>query len=295
MSIRAAIAQYPVSTPASWDEAAQHIAHWVIEAAAQCAQLLVFPEYAAMSLAAIFGSEVRADLAAQLLELQELREDYLALHRELARRHGVYLLAGSFPWQVEDGRFHNRAWLCSPDGGAAFQDKLVMTRFEREQWSISGASEVKVFDTALGCIGVNICYDAEFPLPARAQATAGAQILLVPSCTDTVQGHHRVRVGTRARALENQCYALLSPLVGEAPWSPAVDVNAGAAGVYGPPDLGFPEDGVIAQGTMNQPGWIYADLDLEQVARVRIEGKVLNYRHWPDQAVPALLPAVEKL
>lgn len=287
----AAAAQYPVSRPASWDEAAATLSRWVAQAAGHGARLLVFPEYAAMSLAALFPPQVHGDLAAQLTALQTLRDDYLALHRELAQQHGVYLLAGSFPWEVAPGRFHNRAWLCAPGGAAGFQDKRVMTRFEREQWNISAAAELKVFDTALGRIGVNICYDAEFPLPARAQAEAGAELLLVPSCTDAAAGYHRVRVAAQARALEGQCYVLLSPLVGEAPWSPAVDVNVGAAGIYGPPDRGFPDDGVLAQGRLNEPGWIYAEIDPAKVAEVRRNGQVLNYRHWPEQ-VGAIAPTV---
>lgn len=293
---RAAVAQYPVSQPASWHAAAEQLSRWTADAAAQGAALLVFPEYASMSLAGMFAPEVYADLSSQLYALQKLREDYVELHRQLARRHGVYLLAGSFPWQVAEDRFHNRAWLFAPDGRAGFQDKRVMTRFEREHWSISAASELKLFDTALGRIGVQICYDSEFPLPARALAEAGAELLLVPSCTDAEAGYHRVRVAAQARALENQCYTLLSPLVGEAPWSPAVDVNVGAAAIYGPPDLGFPADGVLAQGQLNQPAWISAGLDLDKVARVRREGQVLNYRHWPEQApTAAQAVTVEKL
>ena len=293
---RAAVAQYPVSQPASWAEVEANLSHWTDEAAAAGASLLVFPEYASMILPALFSPATQGDLDAQLLAMQELREDYLELHRRLARRHGVYLLAGSFPWQVEDGRFHNRAWLCAPSGAAGFQDKRMMTRFEREQWNISAAADLKVFDTALGHIAVQICYDAEFPLPVRAQAEAGAELLLIPSCTDSAAGYNRVRIAAQARALENQCYALLSPLVGEAPWSPAVDVNIGAAGVYGPPDRGFPQDGVLAQGQLNQPGWIYAEIDLDKVAQVRHQGQVLNFRHWPEQGYASSLKvSVEKL
>jgi predicted amidohydrolase len=199
------------------------------------------------------------------------------------RQHRVHILAGSFPWRVAPQRFHNRAWLCTPDGNAGYQDKRIMTRFEREQWAISGGDPHKVFDTALGRIGVAICYDAEFPLLVRTQVEAGAQILLVPSCTDALAGYHRVCVAARARALESQCYVLLAPLVGEAPWSPAVDVNVGAAGIYGPPDRGFPDDGVIAQGRLGEPGWVYGEVDLQRVAQVRANGQVLNHRHWAEQ------------
>lgn len=241
-----------------------------------------------MSLAALFDEATRDDLNLQVIALQTLRERYVDLHRRLARTHGVYLLAGSFPWTLDDGRTVNRAWLCAPTGNADFQDKQIMTRFERESWQISGAPTLKVFDTAHGRIAVNLCYDCEFPLLARAQAEAGAELILVPSCTDTPAGYHRVRVGCQARALENQCIVVQSPLVGEAPWSAAVDVNVGAAGVFGPPDRGFPDDGVLALGTMNRAQWLYADIDLAAVAAVRRDGQVFNHRHWPEQVtVPA--------
>jgi predicted amidohydrolase len=158
-----------------------------------------------------------------------------------------------------------------------------MTRFERERWGVSPGSGVKVFDTPLGRLGVSICYDAEFPLIARRQAEAGADVILVPSCTDGLPGYHRVRIGARARALENQCYAVTSHTVGMAEWSPAVDENVGAAGVFAPPDIGFPPDGVLAEGPLSEPRWVFAELDLAALRMVRAEGQVTNARDWPIQ------------
>src|SRR3569833_2661861 len=291
MNLRIAAAQFPVFQPADWSDYAQHLSRWVADAAAGSAQLLVFPEYASLVLAALCFQDAAGDPKREVVALQALRDDYLALHRQLAGTHGVHLLAASFPWEVASGHFHNRAWLCSPDGRAEFQDKLVMTRFEREQWNISAGNELKVFATALGRIGICICYDVEFPLLARRQAEAGATVLLAPSCTDTLAGYHRVRVGAQARALENQCVVVQAPLVGEAPWSAAVDVNIGAAGIYGPPDLGFPDDGVLSMGALNKAGWVYADVDLEKIGSVRSRGQVLNWRHWPEQGAPAIAAA----
>jgi predicted amidohydrolase len=99
-----------------------------------------------------------------------------------------------------------------------------------------------------------------------------------------------VRTGAQARALENQCYVVHAPVVGEAPWSPAVDVNRGAAAVYGPPDKGFPPDGVVAIGELDRPGWVHAELDLDLLAAVRADGMVLNHRHWPEQANATIAP-----
>ena len=62
----------------------------------------------------------------------------------------------------------------------------------------------------------------------RAQVEAGAWLILVPSCTDTVAGYERVRLAAAARAMENQCFVAMAPTVGAAPWSGALDVNRGA-------------------------------------------------------------------
>lgn len=285
-AFRLAAAQFPAFSPERWADIETRIAQWVAEAAAERAQLLVFPEYGSMSLAHL-DPATRGDLHGQIAAMQRYRDAWRDLHAQLAQAHGVYILAGSFPWQLDDGRYANRAFFCAPEGGIGHQDKCVMTRFEREQWQISGEPPLKVFETALGRIAVNICYDAEFPLLARAQAEAGAEIILVPSCTDTLAGYHRVRIGAQARALENQAYVVQSPIVGEAAWSPAIDVNIGAAGIYGPPDRGFPDDGVIAQGIINKPCWVYGEIDRSAVARVRESGAVRPFRHWPESGAGA--------
>ena len=289
--LRVAAAQYPPERVATLDAWRAKMERWVAEAAGNGAALLVFPEYGAMELAALAGAD--GDLAAQTAALQPLVPAAFAAVDGLARRHGVWLLAPSLPVRRPDGALRNVARLAGPDGPAGEQEKLVPTRFERERWDLTGGTAVRVFDTPWGRVGVCVCYDAEFPLIARAQAEAGAVLLLVPSCTDTAAGWHRVRVGAAARALENQCFVVQAPTVGDAPWCPAIDANVGAAAVYAPPDVGLPDDGVVAMGTMDRPGWLYADLDLAAVGRVRRDGAVLNHRHWPDHAAlgPALGPA----
>lgn len=281
-----ASASFPVFAPRAWSEVEDMLARWVADAHAAGARLLLFPEYAAMSLAALLSPALQADLSGQLRALQELREDWLKLHRRLAAAHRVWLVAGSLPWQLEDGSYRNRAWFCADDGDCEFQDKRVMTRFEREVWGVSGVDRapvpLKVFETALGRIGINPCYDAEFPLHARAQAEAGAELILVPSCTDSRAGSRRVHISAAARALENQCHVAVSALVGAAPWSAAIDINVGQAAVYGPPDRGFPDDGVIAQAALDQPGWVYAEIDPARIATVRGDGQVLNRRDWHE-------------
>ncbi len=291
MKVRVAAAQYPIDAVASWDAYAEKISRWVADAVDGSAQLLVFPEYGAMELARSFAPEVWGDLQASIDFIGGLRGSIDALHAELAEQHQVHIVASSLPERGADGVAYNVARVMSPKGRIREQRKLIMTRFERERWKIQGGRDIMVFDSRIGTFGIALCYDAEFPLISRAMSEAGAAMILVPSCTDSIAGYFRVRVAAQARALENQCYVIQSPTVGEAPWSPAVDSNVGAAGVFGPPDLGFPDNGVVALGSMNEPMWLYSELDLTAVTRVRLEGQVLNNKHWREQPGASTLRA----
>lgn len=282
-SLRVAVAQYDISFLSDWRDVEAKARRWVSDAAAEGAQLLVFPEYFSLEIASLFGAAVYTDLIRQLEALQECLPDFLDLYTRLASENDVHIVAGTYPVRVGD-TYLNRAHLFTPEGACGHQDKLQMTRFEYEHWDISGGDTLRVFETRLGRLAVNVCYDSEFPLFARRQIEAGAEVLLVPSCTDSLAGYYRVRVGCRARALENQCFVAHSPTVGNAEWCPSADVNIGAAGVYCPSDRGLPDNGVLAQGTLNAATWVYADLELAAVRAVRENGQVLNHRDWAAQA-----------
>lgn len=279
-----ATAQYPVEHLEDWSAYERKLDRWVSEAAHHGARMLLFPEYYSMELASLFGEAVCRSLPEQLEAMQGLLPRFLHLQELLAARYAVHIVAGSFPVAQDGGGYCNRSYLVRPDGQLEWQDKLQMTRFENEQWFISAGQELKVFDTEFGTVGIAICYDVEFPLFARAQAEAGAGLILVPSCTDSVAGWNRVRLGARARAMENQLYVVHSPTVGDAPWSEAIDVNVGSAGVYGPVDRGFPDDGVLAEGVLNAAQWVYAELDLVALETVRADGQVFNFRDWNAQS-----------
>ena len=280
---KVATAQYPIGSPLNWAEYESKITHWVQEAADEGASLLVFPEYFSMELVHLFAEPVRQSLSLQLEALQEVADSFVELFGRLAREHQLHIVAGTFPILDPDGLYRNRCFLFYPDGRHVHQDKIQMTRFENEQWKISPGNHIRTFETSLGRLGINICYDSEFPILARRQVEAGADLIVVPSCTDTLAGYWRVRIGSQARALENQCYVVQSPTVGQAPWSEAVDVNIGAAAVYTPVDYGFPDNGVLNQGELNAPQWVYADIDLANIAHIRNNGQVFNHRDWPGQ------------
>lgn len=282
--MKVAAAAYPLDWFDDWSAYEAKITRWVKDAADNGATLLVFPEYAAMELSTLEGADVAGDLEQSLHAVSRRMPDVDALHLKLAAEFGVHILGASAP--VFDGgtRPVNRATLYAPNGQKGFQDKQIMTMFERDPWDVTGGCPLKVFDTELGKIGILICYDSEFPLLGR--ALADVDILLVPSCTEALAGYWRVRIGAMARALENQCVSVMSSIVGPAEWSEAVDQNTGMGGIFGPPDTGFPATGVLAEGQLNEPGWTYADVDLEAIAHVRRDGIVRNRTHWKERPEP---------
>nr|WP_255697477.1 carbon-nitrogen hydrolase family protein [Sinirhodobacter sp. WL0062] len=277
-----AAAAYPLDWLEDWSAYEAKARAWVEHAVGQGAVILVFPEYAAMELASLGGPVVAGDIETALHEVARHRPAMEQMFAGFAQQYEVYILAPSGP-VIEGDKRLNRAAFFGPAGRIGHQDKVMMTRFEREVWDVSAGQGLQLFDTALGKIGVVICYDSEFPLLARALCEAGAETLLVPSCTDAVAGWSRVRVGSMARALENQCVVVQAPTVGDAHWCPAIDENRGAAAIFGPPDAGWPETGVIAQGELDTPGWVIGCVDLDLVAQSRADGRVLPFAHWPEQ------------
>nr|WP_232478472.1 carbon-nitrogen hydrolase family protein [Roseomonas rosulenta] len=278
--MRLGLLQYGVGRPASVADFARAL-EARLEAGRAAAELLVLPEYACVELGAAMAGGEATDEARELAAMVDAAPDILEAMRDAARRLGVWLLPGTLPMRRGDGAVVNRAPLIAPDGRLAFQEKRAMTRFETERWGVSQGADPKVFDTPWGRIGISVCYDVEFPKHVRTQVEAGAWLVLAPSCTDTLHGFNRVAIGAAARAMENQCYVAITPTVGEAPWSAALDVNRGQAAVFGPVDRGFPEDGVLARGEPDVEHWVFCTLDPARIERVREDGQVRNHRDWP--------------
>ncbi len=288
--LRIAAAQYPLDPLPAMGAYARKVADWVEFAAQQGAELLVFPEYGAMELAAIDGPEVSGDLQKSIDAVSKRLPDSDAIHAELAIRHKLTILAASGPERHGDGRVTNTARIFGPTGLMGRYEKLMLTPWEREPWGLAAGRELCVFDIGVTRVGLLICYDIEFPLLSRAMAEAGAEVILAPSNTETEHGFWRVRTGAMARALENQVYTVQAPTVGPAAWCAAVENNVGSAGVFAPSDLPFPPGGVLASGDMDQPQWVFAEVDLDILPAMRAQGGVHTFAHWVEQPGHRPLP-----
>jgi predicted amidohydrolase len=236
--------------------------------------LLAFPEYFTTQLLTL--GDTRRPIDEQIRELAARRPYYTELFSRLAREHGLHIAAGTIPEvDPETGSIHNDGYLFTPEGKWGIQGKLHMTRFEREEWDVKSRTELKVFETAIGKIAIAICYDVQFPEIIRAAARAGADLLVVPSCTDDRRGFLRVRYCAHARTIENQLYCVHSATVGSLPMVPAISLNWGQSAILTPSDLPFARDGILAEGLPNHEAMVYGELDMTLLGRARSSGTVL--------------------
>ncbi|WP_115718918.1 carbon-nitrogen hydrolase family protein [Gallaecimonas mangrovi] len=275
--------QYRVEKPSTLADWANKQAQLVAKADGD---LLLFPEYASLEMLAWQPGRIAKSLSRCLNAMQQQRGLFVETYRALSGGFNKGIIAPSFPWQLDDGRVVNRAWYLEGGEVKGYSDKQIMTRFEHERWQISPGEPPSVLDFRGLKFAVQICYDVEFPMLSRHLIDHGAELILVPSCTDTLAGFHRVRIGCQARALENQTLVVQSPIVGEAPYAPAIFKNQGKAGFFTAPDYGLPDNGILAESQELIPAssqWLTQQLDITALAKVKEEGQVLNAADWPKQ------------
>lgn len=272
--IRVGSLQYFIRPVRTLEEFRDQVVALVETAADYKCHLVVFPEYFTVQLLTL--GDIRRPIRDQIRDLATKVPQFVELMSGLARKHGLYIVAGTIP-VVDDGddRVFNQSFVFGPSGDHVEQGKLHMTRFEREEWIVSARDRLRVIETGFGRIAVTICYDVEFPELARAAAHEGAHILIVPSCTDDRQGYLRVRYCAQARAIENQMYVIHSSTVGSLPMVPAVHLNYGVASILTPSDFPFSRDGILAEGNPNQEMMVIGELNLSTIADSRSFGTVL--------------------
>lgn len=266
-----------------WQSLEGRLDAWIGEAAAQGAELALLPEYAGCE-AALIGSPSGEPPPVEWRDrMQRVAERYAEAISALARKHRLYVLAGSLCAIDSRGESVNRAYFCGPNGQLDWQDKMILTPYERNEMKIVSGVELKCFDTTLGRIGVLICYDVEFPLLARRLVEAGVDMVLVPSATDYAAGQTRVRQSCRARAIEGQLLIVQAPLLGGVAGCEILDLGTGRAGAFCPPDYGLPSDGIVAQGETDHEAWVVFEVDPKAISAPRASGQVGNVAHWPEQ------------
>lgn len=195
----------------------------------------------------VFGSGTdRAELPAGPAEQEFCR---------IAKALRLWLLPGSL-YVRDGGQVYNTIPVINPAGEVVARHRKMFPFLPYES-GVAAGTEFVVFDVpTFGRIGVSNCYDMWFPETTRTLAAMGAEVVLHPSMTNTIDRDVELAIA-RANAASNQCYFF--------------DIN-----VAGP--LGFGQSIVCGPGgeVIHRAGRVRevfpVEVDFEYVRRVRRRG-----------------------
>ena len=175
--------------------------------------------------------------------------------RDLARELEIYLVPGSLYEKRADG-IYNTTPVIDPQGEViARHDKLFP--FLPYETGVTPGRDYCVFDIPqVGRFGVVICYDMWFPEVVRTLAGMGAEVILIPTMTNTVDRDVELSIA-RANAAVNQCYVIDVNVAG--------DWGNGRSVFYGP-------GGELLYECGDGHDVVALELNLDEVRRVRERG-----------------------
>ena len=173
----------------------------------------------------------------------------------LARETGLWLVPGSL-YEKKGDRIYNTAPVINPAGEVVARCRKMFPFLPYEEGVASG-KEFTVFDVpGAGRFGVSICYDMWFPETTRSLVCMGAEVILHPSLTNTIDRDAELAIA-RASAAINQCYFL--------------DINSAGRLAFGRSIIAGPGGEVIHQaGTAREI--LPVEIDFDAVRRVRERG-----------------------
>jgi len=176
-------------------------------------------------------------------------------YRSLAQRLGLWLVPGSL-YERRDGRIYNTAPVINPQGEVVARCRKLFPWLPYER-DVAAGEECVVFDVPqVGRFGISVCYDMWFPETTRALVWQGAEVLIHPTMTSTIDRDVELAM-VRSTAAMNQCYV--------------VDVNVAGRLGNGRSLVAGPGGEVLYQaGTTRE--FVPVMLDLSQVRDARRRG-----------------------
>ena len=227
------------------------------EAAEQGAQLVVFPECALTGYC--FTSLDEAIPFAETADGESAN-----LIAEACRETGVHAIVGFI--EKAGANYFNAAMLISPDKIAGAYRKVHLPFLGVDRFLTPGDQAFQIFATGLGKIGMNICYDINFPEAPRVLKLAGAELYVLP--TNWPTGAWRTpKFMLNARAQENHFAVIAVNRVGtERGWrfigqSKIVDCMGD----------------VIVEASEAQEELLFAEIDLQESNRNKIVNVAGSY------------------
>jgi beta-ureidopropionase len=205
--------------------------------------------------------------------------------QEVAGRHGVVLIAPMYE-EEQPGVYYNTAAVIDADGsylGKYRKTHLPQVRgFWEKFYFRPGNVGYPVFDTAVGKIGVYICYDRHFPEGWRALGLAGARIVFNPSATSRGLSQYLWQLEQPAAAVANEYYVGAINRVGVEP--------LGDNDFYGQSYFVDPRGQLVGDAASDaEPEVVVRDLDMDKLIEVRDLWQFYRDRR-PDAYEPLVKP-----
>ena len=199
---------------------------------------------------------------------------------DIARKYNIWLIPGTLCERAQDGSLYNTAIVISPDGTVAATYRKCFPWRPYEPYK--PGQQFTVFEIpGIGLIGLAICYDIWFPEVVRQLAWMGAEVIINPAQTSTIDRAHEILL-VRANSIFNQVFM--------------VSVNASSPSGTGQSLVTDPEGNIRVKSPSEAPTILTDVLNLDEVSRVRTYGTAgLNriWHHFKEGDRPLELPAYE--
>ena len=197
----------------------------------------------------------------------------------LANELNIDLLIGSLAIKTGEKRAANRSFLFNKSGQiTARYDKIHLfdvTVSREETWKESNVydrgDKAVMADIDVAKLGLSICYDLRFPSLYRHYGQSGADIIAVPAAFTRPTGQAHWESLLRARAIETGSF-VIAPAQG--------GTHEDGRRTYGHSLIIGPWGDIRAKLDHDEPGYICADIDLEDVQEAR--RKIPAWNHNPD-------------
>ena len=172
--------------------------------------------------------------------------------QEMAKKYGIWLIPGSI-FEKRDEKIYNTASVINPDGEVVSRYSKMFPFYPYEE-GVSAGHDFCVFDVPdIGRFGISICYDMWFPETIRTLAVMGAEVILHPTLTGTIDREIELSIA-RSMAAVNQCFLF--------------DVNGLDTGGSGLSIVSGPDGRVIYNAGATEEIFPL-ELDIERVKRSR--------------------------
>lgn len=254
------------------DDNLQKVQVLVEEAARSGAKLIVLPEMFARILPAQgkLRESIKEPFGSGKIQ------DFLS---GLSKDNHVWIVGGTLSLEGNTPDKERAAVLVFDDQGVCvarydkmhlFDVQLSENEFYRESDVMEPGEHIVTVRTPVGVIGLAVCYDIRFPELFRALVNQGAQLLVIPAAFTATTGKAHWEILLRARAIENFCYVLGAAQGG---------THASLRETFGHSMVVAPWGDIVAERLDNTPGIVYADVDLDKVARARSAIPALSHQH----------------